>query len=167
MPLINVPLLKKTLKFIVENPKSWNQASWQSQCGTTCCFAGHAALLDGAEIKARPTDVDYSTRVITGRLEAAAAAAPGAAYYVRSALTKEEIAAVAQARANATCNTVQTPTGRYTEIRAYAKKALGLTEKQACDLFAEDNTLDDLKEKVAALVKAGKAQAEAILNGQP
>lgn len=44
----NAPLLLKTLEHIENHPEEWNQESWM--CGTTACFAGHAALLDGGEI---------------------------------------------------------------------------------------------------------------------
>jgi hypothetical protein len=42
---VNVELLKRTLEFIEANPKEWDQKTW---CGTSCCFAGHAAILAGS-----------------------------------------------------------------------------------------------------------------------
>lgn len=43
---INVDLLQQTLLHIEEHPEEWYQNEWR--CGATACFAGHAALLDGA-----------------------------------------------------------------------------------------------------------------------
>lgn len=43
----NVALLNQTLAHIEAHPEEWKQASWH--CGTTACFAGHAAILDGGE----------------------------------------------------------------------------------------------------------------------
>jgi hypothetical protein len=56
----NAPLLLKTLHHIEAHPEEWNQEIWL--CDTTACFAGRAALLDGAEpigrvdLLARPDD---------------------------------------------------------------------------------------------------------------
>lgn len=43
--MANIELLDRVLDHIEKNPESWNQAMWR--CGTTYCFAGHAALLSG------------------------------------------------------------------------------------------------------------------------
>lgn len=43
--MANIELLDKVLDHIEKNPESWNQRAWR--CGTTYCFAGHAALLSG------------------------------------------------------------------------------------------------------------------------
>lgn len=49
--MVNVPLLRKTIEHITEHPTEWNQESWgvQTPCGTSHCFAGHAATLSGYE----------------------------------------------------------------------------------------------------------------------
>lgn len=44
-PTPNVPLLRQTLAYIEAHPEEWNQTTWR--CGTSACFAGHAAILDG------------------------------------------------------------------------------------------------------------------------
>lgn len=48
----NIALLKTTLDFIQANPDKHDQADWVevNRCGTTMCFAGHAAALSGAEV---------------------------------------------------------------------------------------------------------------------
>jgi len=51
--MINVELLKKTLAHIEAHPEQWNQRDWRDvdhdlRCGTACCFAGWAALLNGS-----------------------------------------------------------------------------------------------------------------------
>jgi hypothetical protein len=43
----NVALLKQTLAYIESHPEEWDQATWH--CGTTACFAGRAALLEGGQ----------------------------------------------------------------------------------------------------------------------
>lgn len=45
----NLPLLRKTMDFINEHPENHNQQTWVSPCGTQFCFAGHAAIIDGAD----------------------------------------------------------------------------------------------------------------------
>jgi hypothetical protein len=46
---VNVDLLQRTLDYIEEHPEEWDQYLWghKTPCGTTFCFAGHAALLSG------------------------------------------------------------------------------------------------------------------------
>lgn len=59
----NLELLKATREFILKNPAKHDQADWievrEEQCNTTMCFAGHAAVLAGAE---QPRDF-FSWRV--------------------------------------------------------------------------------------------------------
>lgn len=71
----NVALLNQTLAYIEAHPQEWDQTTWH--CGTTACFAGHAALLDGAEwapanvpigelVLARDDDPDLNVLVLDG-----------------------------------------------------------------------------------------------------
>jgi len=46
-PTPNVSLLRQTLAYIEAHPEEWNQTNWR--CGSTACFAGHAAMLDGGQ----------------------------------------------------------------------------------------------------------------------
>lgn len=51
---MNKELLQDTLNLIKARPETHNQSNWvianpASPCGTTMCFAGHAAVLAGAE----------------------------------------------------------------------------------------------------------------------
>lgn len=53
--MVNKELLKLTLDTIQAKPSEYYQGTWVSTtesnvCGTTMCFAGHAAVLAGAEI---------------------------------------------------------------------------------------------------------------------
>lgn len=43
----NAPLLLQTLHHIENHPEELDQTRWH--CGTTACYAGHAAILDGGE----------------------------------------------------------------------------------------------------------------------
>lgn len=47
-PTLNVPLLRKTLEHIEAHPEEHDQCTWRSPCGSTMCFAGHAAVINGA-----------------------------------------------------------------------------------------------------------------------
>lgn len=53
--MLNRELLKKTMAIVKYKPEQHDQHDWvmldeESPCGTTMCFAGHAAVLAGAEI---------------------------------------------------------------------------------------------------------------------
>lgn len=45
----NVELLERTLEYVIAHPDEHDQNTWRSvlSCGTTMCFAGHAATLAG------------------------------------------------------------------------------------------------------------------------
>lgn len=45
--MINMDLAYRTLDHIAEHPEEHNQSTWR--CGTTACYAGHAAILAGAQ----------------------------------------------------------------------------------------------------------------------
>jgi hypothetical protein len=49
LPTLNLKLIYDTLDHIDEHPEEWNQAMFA--CGTTACFAGHAMLLSGYNLK--------------------------------------------------------------------------------------------------------------------
>jgi hypothetical protein len=106
----NYPLLRKTMEHIEAHPEEHDQDYWglMTACGTVMCFAGHAAVFDGA-----------------------------------------------------TPIWAQTPSDRYPEMDAvrgvdgpvrveqYAGRALGLTEKEADDLFWGADDIDDVRKIVA------------------
>lgn len=113
--MINVPLLESTMGRIFAEPENWNQREWVTTdpvylppgnvCGTAMCFAGHAAILDGAQLASSPS------------------------------------------------NTVVTRDGERWPVASYATLALGLTSRQADDLFRAENSLDDLQYKVKDLIE--------------
>lgn len=54
-PVINVPLLRKTLEHITAHPEEWDQGVWmreaaRNECGTAGCLAGWALTLAGHEL---------------------------------------------------------------------------------------------------------------------
>jgi len=68
---IDTALLEATMLLIEEHPEQHDQAHWvwnaqAAECETTYCFAGHAALLAGAEPPARSGSWFVDER--TGRL---------------------------------------------------------------------------------------------------
>jgi hypothetical protein len=46
---LNVALLRKTMEHIEAHPEEHDQATWV--CGSQMCFAGHAAVADGATLE--------------------------------------------------------------------------------------------------------------------
>jgi hypothetical protein len=56
----NAPLLRQTLEQIMLFPEDWDQGAWR--CGTRACYAGRAALLNGATW-ALPNDTDRVVRM--------------------------------------------------------------------------------------------------------
>lgn len=53
--MLNKELIKNTMDLIKAQPEVYDQDNWVSEdayspCGTTMCFAGHVAVLAGAEI---------------------------------------------------------------------------------------------------------------------
>ncbi len=57
----NNELYTKVLEKIKANPQEWCQLSW---CGTSCCFAGHTAILAGYKMQKPDEDGDTSMKVI-------------------------------------------------------------------------------------------------------
>lgn len=39
--------ITRTVNWILDHPKEWNQVHWVSGCGTSYCFAGATLMLDG------------------------------------------------------------------------------------------------------------------------
>lgn len=60
---VNAALLRSTLDYIKTHPEQWNQKTWH--CGTTACFAGHAAILAGC----RWGHLESSAVILTEALE--------------------------------------------------------------------------------------------------
>ena len=51
-PVVNVPLMRKTLEHVTLHPEEHRQHLWlrRTPCGTVGCFAGHAVIFAGHEI---------------------------------------------------------------------------------------------------------------------
>lgn len=59
---INADLLETTMEYIEAHPEEHDQGTWRNRCSTAFCFAGHAAILAGAEspkVLANSTDYWY------------------------------------------------------------------------------------------------------------
>ncbi|WP_059007907.1 hypothetical protein [Streptomyces specialis] len=120
--MANAELLRTTLRHIQQNPDSWDQASWR--CGSTGCFAFHAALLAGAELADPQTTVP----------------GPGGT-------TPNYDSYLA-------CNTAARDLGftqPRIHISDFAQAALGLETEKATELFASWRELPDLEALVADL----------------
>lgn len=115
----NVALLRQTLDYIEDHPLDWDQARWH--CGTVCCFAGRAALLNGAEwAQIHGMSATRSVAVVARDDDPAG-----------------------HVRESDGC--------RFVHVEVRAARVLGLTLEQAQDLFDPANSLDDLRELVKIL----------------
>src|SRR4051812_46897448 len=56
---VDVPLLRKTLEFITDNPDQHRQDTWakRTECGTAMCLAGWAVTIAGF-------DIDFDTPTV-------------------------------------------------------------------------------------------------------
>jgi hypothetical protein len=127
--MLNVELLKDTLKHIQDNPQTWTQDVWFTHldpdgvriwgmqevtfeeinsCSTAFCFAGHAALKAGFF---PPPKNGGQWKVID-------------------------------------------PNGHTVYAQDFAQNKLGLTASQADALFHQDNTMEDLEVMVDALIES-------------
>lgn len=125
--MVNKELLKNTLDLINANPETHHQANWvrvepANVCGTVMCFAGHAAVLAGAEI---PDPKKHKV----------------ADWYVGK---DGQYLNYEQAGADGDFN--------YVAVSDYARKALGLSNEQANYLFGPDLDRDDLYVAVQELL---------------
>lgn len=62
----NVELLRKALEHITAHPEEWDQAAWayKTDCGTSCCLAGHVVTLAGKQIDFDPDSNMPAHRVV-------------------------------------------------------------------------------------------------------
>lgn len=133
---INVDGLTRTLAHIEANPKDWNQAYYR--CGTSFCYAGWFAILDGAKLEKPDPMIPLWMACGWSSLE--------------DAVLDNETAEWERPEENLnlwlTCGET---------IASYAEKRLGLTDRQSCELFDGDNTMQDLRRIVARLVAEANA----------
>lgn len=115
--MVNVELMQKVLDHITAHPKEWNQASWANRwsCGTSFCFAGHAANMTGHNFI-----WDFDGGAIAVEVEAGTRA-----FEVERATRASEVEG-------------------NVAIALAAREELGLTVQQAAVLFNGDNSLAEL-----------------------
>ena len=72
--MINKPLLRKVMEHIQNHPEEHHQETWaqRDSCGTTYCFAGHTAIIEGWEpVWWNSSDLEDSTSLfrnpVTGK----------------------------------------------------------------------------------------------------
>ena len=149
---VNRPLLLNTLAEIEAHPERWSQDSWatifpgkkyrpDNICGTSFCFAGHAAASAGLVPLVYPDswedaydngDEAYADYFVPYEVAKAARKA-----YKRDgnlSAVREEIGAT------------------QVNIEKWARSELGLTYSQAGRLFNGDNTIEELRSIVLELV---------------
>lgn len=59
LPTRNVTLLRRTIDWIEKHPEQHAQEDWLSPCGAKYCYAGHAAILAGAQAPGVNVAGDY------------------------------------------------------------------------------------------------------------
>ncbi len=67
-PIPNIALLRQVIQYIDDHPEQWEQGTYAADlpCRTTCCIAGHAALLSGEKLhwtRSRGSELPYFTAV--------------------------------------------------------------------------------------------------------
>lgn len=133
--MVNKELLQETLAWIKTKPADYNQGNWvqkaeESPCGTQMCFAGHAAVLAGAE------NPDPKKHFIGD-------------WYVKNDESKSYLNWLdiqKESRSN------------YTHVQEFATNALGLTAADASYLFGADRTVEEIEVAVEELLEYGNIQ---------
>lgn len=151
----NVVLARATLEVIKANPEGWAQQHWR--CKTGMCFAGHAAVLAGAEFVV-PASLIGSHGTYFEIM-------PGdrtPVDYVVELVRHDSIAEPRRTWAESSARYVELP--HVTSIKNFARQALGLDDTQAEALFEGGNTLADLERMVAALEADPNADLDAFLD---
>ncbi len=125
----NKELLKQTLQRIKTVPMEYNQGHWvkveeANVCGTTMCFAGHAAILAGAEVP------DPKKHVV-------------ADWYV----AKDDSNSYLNWR-QAEAKDCQ----EYETVSQFAQRALGLNWDEQDYLFDADRTVEEIEEAVQSVL---------------
>lgn len=131
--MLNKELLQKTMNLINAKPETHDQANWvfetsNSPCGTTMCFAGHAAVLAGAEIP------DPKKHLVSDWYVGEGGKYLNYLDYNNLESRKRDEA---------------------TSVAFYARQALGLDYEQAEYLFGHDLSREDLEDAVEELVSTG------------
>lgn len=114
--MLNAELLRKTMSWVEQHPETHDQGKWfdNTPCGTKYCFAGHAAILAGAQspthlpvgrhwfVDVDGVAVDRHIHGVTQAVEEYARAALGltslqTAYLVDGDRTREELRTLVEA----------------------------------------------------------------------
>lgn len=126
-PVLNVPLLRKTLEHIEAHPDDWNQCFWRgvsyvAECGTAMCFAGWACELAGGVWAGPASDFMWGDMLIAEPDDP-----------TELAVRFDESVCI-----DPPADAIIDPGGRATRL-------LGLTGEQGNDLFDANNSLDDIR----------------------
>jgi hypothetical protein len=157
----NVELLDKTLAYIEEHPKEWQQGSWV--CETAACFAGNALLLSGLK---RMWD---EAVVSPGQLDALLDDTGGCrcpdcrrrlAYKKASVETIPETGKK-KIKMLGSSTHLQTDQKQAVDIKEAAQCALGLSDYEADRLFAPRNNMDGLRKIVRSIKERAAEEASA------
>lgn len=144
--MVNIELLDITMGFIEANPDKWDQSSWR--CGTSFCFAGHAALLDGAMLDSPESETLYWKTTGYASREAYE---EDLKYWNGTAFNPEVTDRLVENRSDV----ITLSDDEKTTISEYAQKALGLSNHTAGVLFSGDNTLKELQSMVEMIKEEG------------
>ncbi|MFJ3097903.1 hypothetical protein [Streptomyces hydrogenans] len=154
MLTINTALLRRTLAHIETNPDRWSQVRWRD--GDKLDFAGHACVLDGAQLSDPWPVLTFCPVGFDGER------CPFACTQTREVVNRRHTVVVRPERAaeipGFPTDAYRAWDGRITApIYEDATWALGLNDQaHANELFCETNTLDDLRTIVGRLT-AGRS----------
>jgi hypothetical protein len=154
----NIELLDLTLWHIENNPETWNQGEWR--CGTSYCFAGHAALLSGWVPVGEDTELYWRLHGWESEERAVAYLTPLAEREKRMEQTLnislfwgKRLEMVGQHVPNT--SDVVSKDGEQRSIALVAAEELDLDEYTANILFHSGNTLDGIRNKVQRIKEHG------------
>lgn len=138
-PRINTDLLEQTMVHIEEHPEDHNQKYWgnKAPCGTKFCFAGNAAVLNGAKPLWDDIAESISVRDPEGHWKTVLS------FPMRAVYWEDEYS---QERADSPFR--------------YGRDILGLTEDEADELFNGYNTVEVLRRMVDTFISRQRARDE-------
>lgn len=134
----NVQLLITTLEQIKRHPEDHDQENWR--CGTSSCFAGHAAILAGAQWATGPDA--HSAQLPPGAIR----------------LDPDDDTDMQAQHVYSDDVTWIAPDGTrmYQHVSAYARRVLGFSLIDTGYLFMASNSIEDLENIVARLTSSAE-----------
>lgn len=170
---LNIPVLLMTLGYIEENPHTWTQSAWRAlpvdhatgkamiqestRCGANLCFAGHAAMLTGAKWEVSKPDLvkvfqKYPDIADTDTYNEHKHNLDRALAIVKTPESMMELADEDEGEIGVAKHPITGEEIRGLTAGGWARIKLGLSERQAHELFDGENSLNVLRSYVLTWV---------------